>query len=60
MTLTLGHAYGGFWINELWMLWAYRENPKKPLPNWFAEGTNMEPIDNYWNAIRQAVDAAGY
>ncbi len=47
----------GFWINELWMFWAYKENPKKTPPGWFSEQPDkkMESIDNYRKAISNAV-----
>ncbi len=49
----------GFFFNELWMLWAYKEDPKKASPSWVG-GKAMEPVGNYWNAIRTAVNETGY
>jgi hypothetical protein len=45
----------GWWINELWMFWSYKENPSKATPGWFPRGTTMQPIEKYRLAIEGAV-----
>lgn len=45
----------GYWMNEMWMFWSYKEDPSKGIPPWFDAGTTMAPIGDYVNAMKQAM-----
>lgn len=47
----------GFWFNELWMLWAYKEDPSKAPFIGYDEDPSlkMESIENYWMAIDNGI-----
>ena len=45
----------GFWFNELWMLWAYKEDSQKSSPGLYQNGYKVEPIENYWLAIELGI-----